>query len=172
MDVGSAKANKRNKMKFCPKCGQELIFAEVDHRKRQKCKSESCDYVFWDNPTPVVAAIVEFDEAVVLVRNKEWPDKIYGLVSGFLERGETPEDGILREVKEELGLEGEIPKFVGYYPFFEMNQIIFAFHIKAQGEITLGEEIVDIRLIHPDRLRPWSFGTGLAIKDWLDERRS
>lgn len=159
-------------MKYCPKCGKELILAEVDYRERQKCGSPSCDYVFWDNPTPVIAAIVEFDGSVILVRNKEWPEKIYGLVSGFLEKGETPEDGILREVKEELGLEGKIAGLVGYYPFFEMNQIIFAFHVKAKGEIVIGEELADIRLIDPGRLRPWPFGTGPAIRDWLDARKS
>ena len=52
-----------------------------------------------------------------------------------------------------------------------MNQIIFAFHVKAKGEIVIGEEIADIRLIDPGRLRPWPFGTGLAIRDWLEAKK-
>ncbi|MFH1243311.1 MAG: NUDIX domain-containing protein [Pseudomonadota bacterium] len=157
-------------MKFCPWCGKELVTAQVDGRARLGCSSDECDYVFWENPTPVVASITELDGDVVLVRNKGWPEKMFGLVTGFLEKGETPQDGVLREVKEELGLEGEIESFVGYYSFFEMNQLILAFHVKAQGEIVKGKELDQIKLISPERLRPWRFGTGLAIKKWLDAR--
>jgi NAD+ diphosphatase len=158
-------------MKFCAKCGQKLKMAEIDGRARLSCLSESCDFVFWDNPTPVVAALVEREGAVVLVRNKEWPEKIFGLVTGFLEKGETPETGALREVKEELGLDGRIVDFIGYYSFFEMNQIILAFHVEVQGEIALGDELAEVKVLPPARLRPWAFGTGYAVKDWLQKRK-
>ena len=95
-------------MKFCPSCASPLIARKLDERTRLVCASESCDYVFYDNPAPVVAALVEHGQTVLLVRNKGWPEKWYGLVSGFLEKGESPEDGVLREVKEEVGLKGEI----------------------------------------------------------------
>ena len=159
-------------MNYCPKCGQKLVPATIAGRERLKCSSENCDYVFWDNPTPTVAAIVELGENVVLVRQKGWPEKWIGLVSGFLERGETPEQGILRELHEELGLEGQIASFVGYYAFFEQNQLIMAFHIIAQGEITLGDELESYKLIPPDKLRPWALGTGPALRDWLARRLS
>ena len=111
-------------MKYCPKCGRKLIKAEIGGRARLKSSSEACGYVYWDNPTPVVAAIVELDGKVVLTRSKGWPEKWHGLVAGFLEKGETPEDSVLREVKEELGLEGQIVDFVGYYSFTLRNQLI------------------------------------------------
>jgi len=158
-------------MNYCPKCGNPLILAQVAGRERRKCSSETCDYVFWDNPTPVVAAVVELNEAVVLVRQKGWPEKWHGIVSGFLERDEKPEDAILRELSEELGLEGEIVSFIGYYPFFQLNQVILAFHVRAWGEITLGEELESFKLIPPDKLRPWSLGTGPALRDWLARRQ-
>jgi len=157
-------------MKYCPQCGNELIQTEIDGSERMICSSASCNYVLWDNPTPVVAAIIEHDDAVLLVRNKGWPEKMYGLVSGFLERGETPEDAAVREVKEELGLEGEIAGFVGYYSFFQMNQLILAFHVKAAGEVALGDEIEEVKYVSPERLRPWPFGTGPAVRDWLEAR--
>ena len=78
----------------------------------------SCGFVLWDNPTPVVAAIVEYNGAVVLVRNKAWTQKFFGLVTGFLEKGETPDAAVLREVKEELGLAGTTAEFIGNYSFF------------------------------------------------------
>ncbi|MFQ5772363.1 MAG: NUDIX domain-containing protein [bacterium] len=159
-------------MKFCPQCGKELKEVEIEGKSRPACKSKTCDFVFWDNPTPVVAALVERDGAVVLVRNKEWPEKIYGLVTGFLEKGETPDSGILREVKEELGLEGKIVDFIGYYSFYEMNQLILAFHVQVQGDIVLGEELVEMKIIPSEKLRPWPFGTGYAVRDWLEKRRT
>jgi NAD+ diphosphatase len=159
-------------MKYCPICAHELVQAEVSGRERLKCSSESCNYVFWDNPTPVVAAIVELGEAVVLVHEKGWPEKWLGLLAGFLEKNETPEEAIRRELHEELGLEGEITGFVGYYSFFQANQVILAFHIKARGEITLGEELDGFKLIPPNKVRPWSLGTGPALRDWLAKRIS
>jgi NAD+ diphosphatase len=154
-------------MDFCPQCGQKLVLANVDGRERLKCTSPSCDFVHWDNPTPVVAAIVEMDDRVVLTRNKGWPEKWFGIVAGFLEKGETPEEAILREVKEELGLEGEIMSFVGYYSFIERNQLILAFHLQAQGEIQMGEELEQVKLVPIDKVRPWTMGTGPALRDWL-----
>ena len=159
-------------LKFCPQCGSGLGLAHIDGRERLGCLSETCDYVFWDNPTPVVAAIVELNGEVILVRNRAWPEKIFGLVTGFLEKGESPEEGILREVKEELGLVGNIQDFVGYYSFFHMNQLILAFHVKAQGKIVLGEELTEIKAVRPEKLRPWRFGTGYAVQDWLDKRKA
>jgi NADH pyrophosphatase NudC (nudix superfamily) len=157
-------------MKFCPTCGHDLVPRIFEGRTRRACSREGCDYVFYDNPVPVVAAVVEHGETVILVRNKGWPEKWYGLVSGFLERGETPEQGILREVKEELGLVGEVIGFIGAYPFLEMNQIILAYHVQAHGEIRIGDELAGVKAVPPDKLRPWPLGTGRAVRDWLIAR--
>ena len=86
--------------------------------------------------------------------------------------GETPEDGGLREVKEELGLHGEIVSFVGHYPFKLRNQIIFAYHVRIEGEIVLGEELESIKALPPEEVRPWDIGTGPALKDWLTARQN
>jgi len=158
-------------MNYCPKCGSELVTTEIDGRQRRKCPAQSCGYVFWDNPAPVVAAIVEHGDEVILVHQKGWPEKWHGLVTGFMERGETPEEAILRELREELGLEGEIVGFVGYYSFIQLNQLILAFHVRAAGEIHLGDELESYKRIPPDKLRPWSLGTGPALRDWLERRK-
>src|SRR5438445_9612531 len=157
-------------MKFCPSCAAPLRPRAVEGGERLACSSKSCDYGFYDNPTPVVAALVEHKETVLLVRNKGWPDKWFGLVSGFLEKGESPEDGVLREVREELGLRGEIISFIGAYAFPEMNQVILAYHVRAQGEIELGEELAGVKAVPPDKLRPWPLGTGRAVRDWPERR--
>jgi NAD+ diphosphatase len=126
-------------MRFCPRCATPLATREDGGRDRLACPKEGCGYVFYDNPTPVVSALVEREGAIILARNKGWPEEWFGLVAGFLERGESPPEGVLREVKEELGLDGEIVSLIGLYPFPEMNQVIIAYHVRARGEIALGE---------------------------------
>ena len=156
--------------KFCPQCATLLETVTIEDKSRQRCPS--CDFVHWDNPVPVVAAIVEFGDKVILTRNKGWPEKWVGIVAGFLEKNETPEQGALREVKEELGLNGEIISFVGHYAFELRNQIIFAYHVRIEGEIVLGDELESIKAVLPEEVRPWDIGTGPALKDWLAARLS
>lgn len=155
------------KAHFCPQCGNPLQTTDVDGQARQRCASVSCGYVHWDNPTPVVAAIVEMDGVVILARNRAWPEHMFGLITGFLEKGETPDAAILREVREELGVNAAAAHFIGYYPFFEMNQLILAFHVPARGEIALGDELAAIKRVPVERLKPWTIGTGPAVRDWL-----
>ena len=132
---------------YCLQCATSLVEREDGGLRRLACPK--CDYVFYDNPVPVVAALVEHEGDVILARNKGWPETWYGLVTGFLERGETAEEGVLRELKEELGLDGEIVALIGVYSFFRMNQVIVAYHVRAEGTITLGEELADYKRILP-----------------------
>jgi NAD+ diphosphatase len=158
------------KTKYCPWCGQSLTVKNINGKDYRACPSEECNYVFWDNPVPVVAAIIEYQGAVLLARNKAWPEQVFALVTGFLEKRESPEDAIVREVKEELGLDATIVGLVGIYAFFKMNQLIVAYHVSAEGNIVLGDEIVETKLVQPEKLRPWPFGTGIAVRDWLLRR--
>ena len=153
---------------YCLQCAKSLVEREDGGLRRLVCPQ--CDYVFYDNPVPVVAALVEHEGEVILARNKGWPETWYGLVTGFLERGETSEEGVLRELKEELDLDGEIVALIGVYSFFRMNQVIVAYHVRAEGTITLGEELADYKRILPEKLRPWPMGTGQAVSDWLAAR--
>lgn len=158
-------------MKFCPQCGSELIEMKHDDRPRIVCPDlAACGYVFWNNPTPVVGAIVEHEGDIILARNAAWPQEWYAIITGFLEKGESAEHGILREVKEELNLDGEIVEFVGVYDFFQMNQLILVYHVKAVGEIKLSEELLDYRRYKDHEIKPWPMGTGQAVKTWQNKR--
>jgi len=157
-------------VKHCPRCATLLETRTFEGRDRRACPAEGCGFVFYDNPLPVVAAIVEVEDGVVLVRNHGWPEKLFGLVTGFLERGESPEDATLRELHEELGLAGEIVRLVGVYTFEQRNEVIIAYHVRAHGEVRLGEELAQWKVIAKEKLRPWPFGTGLAVSDWLAQK--
>jgi NAD+ diphosphatase len=160
--------------RFCLRCGGALQPHEEEGRTRLRC--EACSWVHYGNPTPVVAAIVEHrlegesEASVVLVRNHGWPEKWFGLVTGFLEANETPGEGVLRELKEELGLDGTVVSLVGVYAFPQRNELIVAYHVRATGEIVRGAELADHKRVPIEKVRPWPFGTGEALKDWLDRR--
>lgn len=159
-------------MTHCLKCGKLLVpIAEFgDTTPRESCPDPDCGYVYYDNPVPVVAAIVECDGHIILARNVAWPEGIFALVTGFLEKGETPEAGVMRETQEELGLEPVSCEFIGNYSFLEMNQLILAYHVTARGDIRLNHEIAEVRRVKPEKLKPWPFGTGLAVRDFIAKR--
>jgi len=154
--------------RFCPVCASPLARRVVGEIERGACAV--CDWVHWDNPTPVVAAVIEYEGRVLLARNRDWPEKVFALVTGFLERDESPSAAIRREVKEETDLDAGDVQLIGVYEFTRMNQVIIAYHVPARGTVTLGEELVDYRLIEPARLRPWPQGTGQALADWMRAR--
>jgi NADH pyrophosphatase NudC (nudix superfamily) len=157
-------------MRFCPRCSVPLAERELEGRARLACPAPACDYVFWDNPVPVVAGLVEYEGRIVLARNRAWPEKTFGVITGFLERDETPEEAVAREVKEELNLDTVSAHLIGVYSFRRKNELIIAYHVPARGTIRLNEELAEFRLIAPEKLRPWDFGTGLAVRDWLRAR--
>jgi NADH pyrophosphatase NudC (nudix superfamily) len=158
--------------KHCAHCGS--LLEEVAGKPGQRsCGAERCGKVTYLSPVPVVAAIVERDGAVILVRGHGWPDSWYGLVTGFLEFEEDPETAVRREVGEELGLVVETSRLGGVYPFAQMNQVIIAYHLNASGEIAIdGTELAGFKRVPTDDLTLWDFGTGPAVRDFLAQRRA
>lgn len=156
---------------YCPRCAESLVVDEIDGERRPACSA--CGFVHWDNPLPVVAAIVELDGRILLARNRKWPEGKFGLITGFLERRDaSPEAGIAREVFEETALHVETTTLVGVYPYAVKNEILIAYHAIARGDVALSEELIDYRLVAPERLQPWDTGTGHAVRDWLARRIS
>jgi NAD+ diphosphatase len=159
--------------KFCPHCAAPLVLrnaASFGGLSRQACPNEACRFVWWDNPAPVVAALVEYQGTVVLARNQAWAPGAFGLITGFLERDEDPALAVLREVKEELDLDALSADLIGVYPFIRNHEVLIVYHVLADGEIRLNEELAEYRLIVPEKLKAWDFGTGLAVRDWLARR--
>ncbi|WP_291991574.1 NUDIX domain-containing protein [Candidatus Accumulibacter sp. ACC003] len=154
---------------FCPYCAERLDSRDEGGRRRLACHA-GCGFVHWDNPAPVLAALVECQQGIVLARNRAWAEGAFGLITGFLERGEDPAAGVAREVREELGLETLATTLIGVYPFVRKHEVIIAYHVVGRGEIRLNEELAEFRLIAPEKLKAWDFGTGLAVSDWLARR--
>ncbi len=154
--------------KFCPRCASPLEVLPLGGRPRTACTA--CGFTHWNNPLPVVAAILEYQDQILLARNAAWPPRMFALITGFLEAGETPEQGIAREVQEETSLHVTDTALVGVYEFTRKNELIIAYHVKAVGEVRLSEELADYKLVQPADLKPWRMGTGLALADWMRAR--
>jgi NAD+ diphosphatase len=160
---------------YCPRCATRLawIAQDEDGGPKTRLRCTSCQFTHWNNPTPVLAAIIECtdrDGHILLARNALWPVKFYGLITGFMEAGESPEEGIRREVLEETSLQVHQLSLVGVHDFQRMNQVIITYHAQASGNIRLSPELIDHRLFAPEDLRCWPQGTGQALAAWLRGR--
>ena len=158
--------------KFCPQCATplEMITSLEDGGEKERLRCVACGYTHWNNPTPVLAAVIEYNGQILLARNAAWPGKMYALITGFMEAGETPQGGIEREISEETSLVTHSLDLIGVYDFQRMNQIIIAYHAACSGEIKLSPELVDYKLYAPESVKCWPAGTGYALADWLKSR--
>jgi len=158
--------------RFCPDCATPLaaISLAEDGGDKTRLRCPACGWTHWNNPTPVLAAVVECVDRggqVLLARNAGWTGRFFGLITGFMEAGETPEDGIRREIAEETSLQVDALQLLGVWDFQRMNQIIIAYHAQARGEIMLSPELAEYKLIAPEDVRCWPQGTGQALATWL-----
>lgn len=154
----------------CPRCTAPLQSQTQDGFERRICRADGCGFVYWGNPTPVVAAVVEHEGKLLLARNVAWPPGTFALITGFLERNEIPAEAAQREVAEEVGLRPLGATFIGHYTFERMNQLIIAFHVPAEGTVTLNEELAEWKHVAFEAATYWPAATGLALRDWLHSR--
>ena len=161
--------------RYCPQCATPLqvLAAEEDGGTKTRLRCPACAWTHWNNPTPVLAAVVECadrDGRILLARNAAWTQRMFALITGFMEAGETPEDGIRREVGEETALQVDAASLIGVYDFQRMNQVIVAYHVVARGEVRLSPELAEYKLFAPEAVRCWPAGTGYALADFLRSR--
>jgi len=163
-------------MQFCPECGNTLCAREIDGTSRLACSQRGCHFVHWNNPVPVVAALVEYNGNFVIARNVNWPKRIYSLISGYLETGEMPQRAVLREVKEELGLEARIVRLLGNYGFAEKNQLILCYEVQAWGTLKTNHELADVKMLTHTAFAEYDFSpltiTQQIQRDWNNQNNT
>lgn len=94
-------------------CGGTLQAMRQEGRTRLRCPR--CGWIFYDNPVPATVAIVEGPRGVLLARRAGPPyEDTWDLPGGFIEKGELPDAGLRRELREELATSGTIARFVGF----------------------------------------------------------
>jgi NAD+ diphosphatase len=95
---------------------------------------------------------------------------VFGLITGFMEAGESPEAGICREVLEETGLRAKALRMLGAWEFLRMNQVLIAYHVRVEGSVQLSPELVEFRWQTAQQVRCWPSGTGYALAHWVQSK--
>lgn len=98
--------------KFCGTCGTPMVM-NTDISK----KCPSCGKEIWPLLATAIIVLVHKGDKVLLVHAKNFKSDFYGLVAGFVETGETLEEAVRREVKEETGLEIKNIRYFGSQPW-------------------------------------------------------
>lgn len=129
------------KYKYCPLCGAELIIKDSwDEGGVPYCAKD--DMMFFDTPKPCVVVAVVKDEEILLLKQSYIFKNSKVLVSGYVTNGETVEETVYREVKEETGITiGDI-KYLGseFLPTKEILMLTFMAKY-VEGEIRKSEEV-------------------------------
>ena len=99
-------------LEFCSNCGEKNKFGIKDGNKRFYCPH--CHTIHYENPKPTATLICPKNNSILLVKRAREPGKdLWGLPGGFIERGETPEEGATRELFEETNLKGKVKQILG-----------------------------------------------------------
>ncbi|MDI9331802.1 MAG: NUDIX hydrolase [Alphaproteobacteria bacterium] len=159
--------------RFCPTCANPLEWLGrlEDGGAKERLCCTSCGWTHWNNPVPVLGAIVEWQGRILLARNAAWSGRRFALITGFMEAGESPEEGISRELMEETQLSVKELSLVGVYDHQRMNQVLIVYHAHAEGtEVKLSPELAEYKLYKPEDIICWPSGTGRGVADWQRRR--
>lgn len=128
---------------YCPLCGKELNPSFLEGRHRMVCRE--CGWIHYSNPLPVaIACTLNPKGELLLIRRAHEPAlNEWALPGGFLESGEHPEEGCLRELKEETSLDGKIDRLIGVY---HRESTMYGSLLAVAYAVTASHE--DIRINH------------------------
>jgi len=144
-------------MNFCSHCGSdqlEFVIPEGDNRARYVCRN--CSAIHYSNPKIVAGCLPIWEDKVLLAKRSIEPRLGYWNVpSGYLENGETVEEGALREVWEEAKARPEITGLHAIYSIPHINQIYIHFLAELYvPEFGVGEESLEVELFTESEI-PW-----------------
>lgn len=129
--------NWRKNFLFCPACGTKLLGSKISTARFCKvCKIEHFPRI-----EPCVIILVSRGDEILLARHKERNQNLHTCIAGFVELGESIEQAVAREVKEEVGIEIKNIKYVGsqHWPFPDQLMLAFKAEYKS-GTIKVQED--------------------------------
>lgn len=133
---------------YCPHCGTKLMEKEIgDEGMIPFC--EKCSIPLWDMfTTSIIAAVVnEYGEIALLRQNYVSATK-YVCVAGIMKLGESAEETVIREVKEEIGQDVENLEFIRSYPYEKREMLMLGFKATVKKkEFELSGEVDSVEWV-------------------------
>ncbi len=162
--------------RFCGLCGSPTKSEEAGHVRR----CTGCDTLHFPRTDPAVIMLVSRGEEVLLAHQAHFPRGMYSTLAGFVEPGESLEDAVAREVREETGIEVGGIRYHSSQPWPFPANIMLGFYAEGLGKALAVDktELEDARwftrdwlLAHPDdddfRLPRRDSIARRLIEDWL-----
>ena len=152
------------KFLYCPVCGSPHF--EVNNFKSKKCCD--CGFTYYANPCSATAAfILKAPSSLLVVRRAKEPAKgTLDLPGGFVDMGETVEEGMRREIKEETGLDVEHIEYLFSSPNVYMYSgmgvhtldMDFLVHVPSNVEVHAADDADECLWIPLNEINPDDFG--------------
>ncbi|MDO8503110.1 MAG: NUDIX hydrolase [bacterium] len=133
-----------------------------------------CGFIFWGNPKPVASLLIVQDGKILMIQRSQEPLKGYWcLPGGFIRWFETPEQALIREVKEETGLNAKITRIIGVYQIDNDPRGIhldIIYEGRANGKVKINlKEHQKFDFFEAAKLpKLIAYKHREAIKDWVD----
>jgi NAD+ diphosphatase len=155
--------------RFCGRCATPTEPAPGERALR----CPTCGLLAFPRLAPAVITLVERDGEALLAHGKTFPIPMYSCIAGFVEPGETLEEAVHREVREEVGVELADVRYTASQPWPFPHSLMIGFEATwASGEIEIDErEIVDAKWFRPDALPTVPPGMSIArtlIDRWIE----
>lgn len=148
----------------CPMCGSAKFNA--NDTKSKRC--DDCGFVYYMNPSAATAAFIinSRGELLVVRRAKEPAKGTLDLPGGFVDIGETAEEGIVREIREETGLEVTECKYLfsrpNIYPYAGIDvhtlDMLFECKVYNEAEARADDDAAELMWIPIEKINPEEFG--------------
>ena len=130
---------------YCGKCGVKTVRSKTE----RAIQCPECGHLYYPRISPVVIIAITDGDQILLTRYKNAPYRRHALVAGFVEIGETLEDAIRREVREEVGLSVKNIRYCESQPWPFSSSLIAGFFADVDGDRTVhlntdgGEELAE-----------------------------
>jgi NAD+ diphosphatase len=125
---------------FCGRCGVPLK-TKPDERAKA---CPQCGLLHFPRLAPAIIVLVERENQLLLARSRHFMPGMYSVLAGFVEPGESLEEAVVREVKEEVGIEIKDIKYFGSQPWPFPHSLMIGFTATyAGGEIFLDDQEIE-----------------------------
>ena len=143
-------------IKFCKACGGEARYAIPPDDNRERATCTVCGTIHYENPLNVVGTVPVWNDKVLLCRRNIEPRLGYWtLPAGFMELGETTEEGALRETVEEAGARVDMKGLFTVLNVVRVGQVHFFYLADLRDtDFAPGPETIEAKLFREDEI-PW-----------------